>query len=179
MRKQSLCLHLIFSVSLVFMINVIVREGRTEDLPSVLSLIKELAEYEKAPLEVEVTVEEMEKEGFAENPLFRFFVAVNEDNIIGIALYYFKYSTWKGRCIFLEDIIVTQNQRGKGIGAKLFEKVIETAREMKVRRLEWQVLEWNKPAINFYKKYNADLDAEWLNGKLVYEQLQQFKGKMI
>ncbi len=154
---------------------ITVREGRKEDLSSVLALVKELAEYEKAVQEVQVTVEEMEKNGFGENPVFRFFVAENETGIAGIALYYIKYSTWKGPCIFLEDLIVTQNQRGKGTGTMLFEKMIEVAKEMKVRRLEWQVLDWNEPAINFYKKYNADLDGEWLNGKLVYEQLQEFQ----
>lgn len=152
-----------------------IRQGKKEDLPSVLSLIKELAEYEKAPLEVEVTVEEMDKNGFGENPVFKFFVAENEAEIVGMALYYTKYSTWKGPCIFLEDLIVNQNHRRNGIGAMLFERIITLAKEMKVPRLEWQVLEWNEPAINFYKKYNANLDAEWLNGKLVYSQLQEFK----
>lgn len=151
-----------------------IRQGNKEDLPAVLLLIKELAEYEKAPLEVEVTVEEMEKNGFGENPVFRFFVAERDTEIVGMALYYTKYSTWKGPCIFLEDLIVTQTQRKNGIGTLLFEKMIQLAKEQKVPRLEWQVLEWNEPAINFYKKYNANLDSEWLNGKLVYSQLQEF-----
>lgn len=157
--------------------HTIIRKGKKEDLPSVLTLIRELAEYEKAPQEVEVTLEEMEKNGFGDNPLFRFFVAENEAGIVGMALYYTKYSTWKGPCIFLEDLIVTQTQRRNGIGTLLFEKIIELAKEMNVRRLEWQVLEWNKPALDFYKKYNANFDAEWLNGKLVYSQLQEFKTK--
>lgn len=154
---------------------ITIRQGERADLPSVLSLIKELAEYEKAPLEVEVTVEEMEISGFGENPVFRFFVAESNAIIVGMALYYTKYSTWKGPCIFLEDLIVNQSHRRNGIGAMLFERMITLAKEMKVPRLEWQVLEWNEPAINFYKKYNATLDAEWLNGKLVYSQLQEFK----
>ena len=152
-----------------------IRQGKKEDLAAILSLIKELAEYEKAPLEVEVTLEEMDKNGFVENPVFKFFVAENEDGILGMAIYYIKYSTWKGPCIFLEDLIVTQSHRRQGIGALLFEKMIELAKEMKVPRLEWQVLEWNEPAINFYNKYNVNLDADWLNGKLVYSQLQKFK----
>ncbi len=154
---------------------IIIRQGEKKDLPAVLSLIKELAEYEKAPLEVEVTVQEMEQSGFGINPVFEFFVAEKEAEIVGMALYYTKYSTWKGPCIFLEDLIVNQNHRRNGIGAMLFERMITLAKEMKVSRLEWQVLEWNEPAINFYKKYNATLDAEWLNGKLVYSQLQEFK----
>jgi len=159
----------------MMMKNITIREGRKNDLPAVLALIKELALYEKAPQEVEVTLEEMEKSSFGENPFFRFFVAENEKGIIGMALYYIKYSTWKGRCIFLEDLIVTQSQRRGGAGTLLFEKMIELAKIMNVRRLEWQVLDWNEPAINFYKKYNANLDGEWINGKLVYQQLQQFQ----
>ena len=152
-----------------------IREGNKEDLPAILSLIKELAEYEKAPKEVKVTVEEMEKNGFGKHPVFSFFVAESETGIVGMALYYTKYSTWKGPCVFLEDLIVTQSQRRNGIGTLLFERIIQMAKERNVPRLEWQVLEWNEPAINFYKKYNANLDAEWLNGKLVYSQLQEFK----
>ena len=140
-----------------------IRQGKKEDLAAILSLIKELAEYEKTPLEVKVTLEELEKSGFGENPVFRFFVAENEAGIVGMALYYIKYSTWKGPCIFLEDLIVTQSHRRQGIGALLFEKMIELAKEMKMPRLEWQVLEWNEPAINFYKKYNAKFDPEWTN----------------
>jgi len=152
-----------------------IRKGNKEDLPFVLELIKELAEYERAAGEVENNLQEMIKDGFGENPVYHFFVAEENDTIIGIALYYFKYSTWKGKCIFLEDIIVTESKRGKGIGAKLFEEIIKVAKEIKVRRLEWQVLEWNEPALNFYKKYNSNLDPEWINGKLVFEQLQGFK----
>lgn len=151
-----------------------IRKGKKEDLPAVLELIKELAVYERAGNEVENNLEEMLSDGFGEHPVYYFFVAEEKEKIIGIALYYFKYSTWKGKCIFLEDIIVTESQRGKGVGAKLFEEVMKVAKEMKVRRLEWQVLEWNEPAINFYKKYNAILDPEWVNGKLVFEQLQGF-----
>lgn len=151
-----------------------IRKGKKEDLPQVLTLIKELAEYERAAGEVENSLEEMIKDGFGENPVYHFFVAEENGKITGIALYYFKYSTWKGKCIFLEDIIVTESERGKGIGAKLFEEIIKTAKELKVRRLEWQVLEWNEPAINFYKKYNANLDPEWVNGKLIYSQIQDW-----
>lgn len=152
-----------------------IRKGVISDLPEVLTLIKELAEYEKAPLEVENSLAEMQKDGFGDHPIYRLYVAELDRKIVGIAIFYYKYSTWKGKCIFLEDIIVTEKMRGNKIGALLFEKVISIAKEEKVRRLEWQVLDWNEPAINFYKKYEANLDPEWINGKLVYEQLQNFK----
>ncbi len=151
-----------------------IREGKKEDLPATLKLIKELATYEKAPDEVETTVEEMLTDGFSDNPIFYLLVVEENNTIKGIAIYYYKYSTWKGKCLFLEDIVVTESERGKGMGAKLFEAVIAVAKEKKVRRMEWQVLDWNEPALNFYKKYNANLDAEWINGKLVYEELQNF-----
>ena len=136
-----------------------IRVGVKSDLSDILKLIKELAEYEKAPAEVEVTVAEMENWGFGKDKLFDFFVAEKNNIIVGLALYYYKYSTWKGKCLFLEDIIVTEKMRGEGIGKLLFDKVIEVAKEKKVRRMEWQVLEWNEPAIKFYKKYNATLDT--------------------
>lgn len=151
-----------------------ITKGKKEDLPQVLELIKELATYEKAPLEVENTVEEMIQDGFTDQPVFYLLTAKTEGEIRGIAIYYIKYSTWKGKCVFLEDIIVTEKFRGQGIGAKLFEEVILIAKNLKVRRLEWQVLNWNEPAIHFYKRYNANLDPEWLNGKLTYQQLQSF-----
>ena len=134
-----------------------------------IELITELAVYEKAADQVVVTVKDLEQNGFGKNPIFNFFVAEYEGYIIGLALYYIKYSTWKGRCIFLEDIIVTEKFRGKKVGAKLFEKIIEVAKNEKVKRLEWQVLNWNEPALNFYKKYNAYLDSEWINAKLVFD----------
>lgn len=148
-----------------------IRVGEKSDLPNILNLIKELAEYEKAPAEVEVTVSEMENWGFGPNKLFDFFVAEKNGMIVGLALFYYKYSTWKGKCLFLEDIIVTKKRRGSGIGKLLFDKIIEVAKKEKVRRLEWQVLDWNEPAIKFYKKYKATLDPEWLNGKLTNHQL--------
>ena len=115
-----------------------IRKGVKADLPQVLNLIRELAVYERAPLEVTVTVEEMEQDGFGDNPIFKFFVAESENEIIGISLYYIKYSTWKGKCIFLEDIIVTEQLRKHGIGKKLFDEVVKIAKETKVKRLEWQ-----------------------------------------
>lgn len=153
------------------MSDIKIRVGVKEDLANILKLIQELADYEKAPAEVEVTVAEMENWGFGPDKIFDFFVAEKNGVIVGLALYYYKYSTWKGKCLFLEDIIVTEKMRGTGIGKLLFDRIVEVAKDKKVRRLEWQVLEWNEPAIKFYKKYNATLDPEWLNGKLTNHQL--------
>lgn len=157
-----------------------VRVGNEADLPRVLDLVKELALYEKAPDEVEVTLEEMRNWGFGKDSIFEFFVAEEGPppagevgKIVGIALYYYKYSTWKGKCLFLEDIIITESHRRYGLGSKLFDEVVKVAKDKKVRRMEWQVLEWNEPAIKFYHKYNAVLDPEWINGKLTYDQLQR------
>lgn len=155
------------------MSNIIIRRGTESDISAALGLVKELAAYEKAPDEVEVSVEEMKNWGFGKNKVFDFFVAEENGIIIGIALYYYKYSTWKGKCMFLEDIIVTESQRGKGIGKLLFDEIVKVAKAEKVRRLEWQVLEWNEPAINFYKKYNAVLDDEWINCKLTNHHLEK------
>jgi GNAT superfamily N-acetyltransferase len=150
-----------------------IRIGTKTDIPFALNLVKELAAYEKAPNEVEVTIEEMTEWGFGSDKQFDFYVALLDDVIVGMALYYFKYSTWKGQCLFLEDIIVTESQRGKGLGKLLFDKVVQVSKEMKVRRMEWQVLDWNIPAIEFYKKYNSTLDGEWVNCKLTNHQLEK------
>jgi GNAT superfamily N-acetyltransferase len=154
--------------------NISIRKGTKKDLGSALDLIKELALYEKAPHEVTITLEELEKDGFSENPVFQFFVAELNEKTIGIALYYIKYSTWKGKCIFLEDIIVTEAHRKAGIGKKLFDEVVKVAKEMKAPRMEWQVLEWNEPAIKFYEKLNARFDNEWINCKLTGEQIEEY-----
>ena len=151
---------------------VAVRKGQQEDISQALGLVKELADYEKAPQEVEVTLKQMEDWGFGTNKVFDFFVLEEDDKIVGMALYYYKYSTWKGKCIFLEDIIVTAEKRGKGYGALLFDEVVKVAKKENVKRLEWQVLEWNEQAIHFYKKYQSNFDGEWINCKLNFNQLQ-------
>jgi GNAT superfamily N-acetyltransferase len=154
--------------------SIIIRKGLPTDIENTLHLVKELAAYENAPNEVEVTVEEMTNWGFGSDKIFDFYVAEKNNTIVGIAIYYYKYSTWKGKCLFLEDIIVTESQRGKGIGKLLFNKVIEVAKETTVRRMEWQVLDWNKPAIDFYKKYDSTFDGEWINCKLTNHDLEKF-----
>jgi GNAT superfamily N-acetyltransferase len=154
--------------------NITIRKGIKNDLPQALDLVKELAAYEKAPLEVSVTLEEMEEDGFGKHPIFEFFVAEAENKIVGMALYYIKYSTWKGKCLFLEDIIVTESFRKSGIGKKLFDEVVNVAKEKKVRRMEWQVLEWNTPAIKFYEKVNSNFDNEWVNCKLTGDQIENY-----
>lgn len=150
-----------------------IRKGIADDVARALQLVKELAAYEKAPNEVEVTIAEMTEWGFGSDKQFDFYVAILDGVIVGMALYYFKYSTWKGKCLFLEDIIVTESQRGKGLGKLLFDKVVQVSKEVKVRRMEWQVLDWNTPAIEFYKKYDASLDGEWVNCKLTNHQLEK------
>ena len=150
----------------------LIRIGTINDLPQVLNLIKDLAAFENEPYEVEVTIAEMQNWGFGKDKIYDFFVIEIDNKIIGLALYYFKYSTWKGKCLFLEDIIVKENVRNKGYGKKLFNAVVEVAKNTGVKRMEWQVLDWNKNAIEFYNKYQANLDSKWLNCKLNYSQIQ-------
>lgn len=158
---------------------ITIRKGEIHDLPAILDLIKELAAFEKAPNEVSVTLAEMQHHGFGAHAIFEFFVALDEDKIVGLALYYYKYSTWKGRCLFLEDIIVTESKRGLGIGRLLFNEVGKVAQKQGVRRMEWQVLDWNKDAISFYKKMPVHLDAEWINCKLTTKELDDLFGTLL
>jgi GNAT superfamily N-acetyltransferase len=148
------------------------RIATKQDIPDILNLIQVLATYERAPHEVTITPSELEEDGFGNRPLFEVILAELNGKITGMAFYFISYSTWKGRCLFLEDIIVKPEHRKKGIGSILFNKVIEKAREIGAKRLQWQVLEWNEPAIEFYKKYNANIDPEWLNCKLTEEQIR-------
>ena len=145
-----------------------IRRGVKEDLPKALDLIRELAEYEKELDNVSNTVQMMEEDGFGDTPVFGFFVAEDSHkNIVGLALYYYKYSTWKGKRLYLEDLIVTQRERGKGIGKQLFNAVIVQGKTTGCSGMSWQVLNWNEPAINFYDKYyNAAFDSEWVNCRI-------------
>jgi len=142
-----------------------------EDCPRLLELVHELAVFEKAPEEVTVTLKEFEDAGFGEKPVWKTFVAEVEGVIVGFALYYIRYSTWKGCRMYLEDLIVTEEWRGKGVGKLLFDRLIVEAREMGFNGMSWQVLDWNEPAIKFYKKYEAALDGAWINGSLSREQI--------
>jgi GNAT superfamily N-acetyltransferase len=140
-----------------------IREAGSEDCPRMLELIRELAEYEKTPQEVTVTLEHFRQSGFGPKPVWWAFVAEIDGMIQGFALYYIRYSTWKGQRMYLEDIIVTEKSRGKGLGKLLMDRLILEAREKNFSGIVWQVLEWNEPAINFYKKYQARFDDEWTN----------------
>lgn len=154
-------------------VKITISRIKTDHLAGCLALIHELAEYEKAPQEVEVDLEKL-KSDFEENA-FKAFVALDESaNVVGMALYYPIYSTWKGKSIHLEDLIVKTNQRRKGIGKLLFNRLVEEAKNQNVGRLQWQVLDWNKAAIEFYKGYPAVFDGEWLNVKISNKQLQDF-----
>ena len=151
---------------------ITIRRAVKNDCARLLELITELAIYEKAPDDVTVTLEHFGESGFGKNPVWWAFVATSSPNpvsskgegeIVGFALYYIRYSTWKGQAMYLEDIIVTEAMRGNKIGKVLFDRLIEEAKEKKINRIIWQVLDWNEPAINFYKKYNAEFDGGWLN----------------
>ena len=147
-----------------------IRRAVKEDCPRLLELVQELATYERAADQVTVTLDHFIESGFGEKPVWWAFVASlpptpsnGGAKVIGFALYYIRYSTWKGQAMYLEDIIVTDKVRGKGIGKLLFDRLIEEAKEKKFHRVVWQVLDWNEPAINFYKKYKADFDQGWVN----------------
>lgn len=145
---------------------ITIRPARKEDCPAMLELIKELAVYEKAPEEVTVSLQHFEESGFGEQPVWWGFVACAEDTIVAFALYYIRYSTWKGQRMYLEDILVTEQWRGQGIGALLMTALQEEARKKQLHGISWQVLNWNEPAIRFYQKYHAMFDDEWTNCRI-------------
>jgi len=141
-----------------------IRRAVKQDCARLLELVKELAVYEKAPEEVTVSLTHFEESGFGEKPVWWAFVAEVNGKVEGFALYYIRYSTWKGQRLYLEDLVVTEDMRGKGLGKMLFDALIEETKEKKLSGMVWQVLDWNEPAINFYKKYySARLDPEWIN----------------
>ncbi|RXR24144.1 GNAT family N-acetyltransferase [Flavobacterium stagni] len=138
-----------------------IRKAKPEDMKQVLERIRELAVFEKEPDAVVITEEDLIRDGFSEHPLFYCFVAEEANELLGIALYYYRYSTWKGKTIHLEDLIVKEDQRGKGIGFELYKAIIQKGKEEGVRRIEWAVLEWNTPAIAFYEKTGAKVFSDW------------------
>ncbi len=141
--------------------NYIIRKATKEDMPQVFRLIKELAHFEKEADAVEVTIEDLENDGFSEHPAFQCFVAEVDNIVEGIALIYNRYSTWKGKAIHLEDLIVSKKMRGSGLGSALLDEVIKYAHHLGVKRVNWEVLDWNEPAINFYEKKGADVKRDW------------------
>ena len=150
-----------------------IRKGLKKDLPSVLKLIKELANYENALEEVTITLNDLERDGFGIRPWYWFLVVENKNEIIGLSFYWIRYSTWKGKFLFLEDFIIKEKYRRNGIGAELFEATIKISKQLNLNGMIWQVLDWNTPAINFYKKYNANISSAWLNGKLTKNQINE------
>jgi GNAT superfamily N-acetyltransferase len=142
---------------------IAIRRAVKEDCPRLLELIRELADYERAPEQVTVTADHFADSGFGPHRVWWAFVATVDGQVEGFALYYIRYSTWKGQRLYLEDFVVTQKMRGKGLGKLLFERVLEEMKEKKFKGMVWQVLDWNEPAINFYKKYQASFDAGWIN----------------
>ncbi len=146
-----------------------IRTATPKDVSYIFDLIKELALYEKAPEQVTNTSENLHYDLF-EAPICEAIVAEENEEILGFALYYTSYSTWKGRCLYLEDFYVKEKCRKRGIGKLLFDEVVRIAKAKKVKRMDWQVLEWNEPGLQFYKKENATLDSEWVNGRLFFEE---------
>ena len=154
-----------------------IRKGIKEDMPAVLGLIKELATFEKEPNAVVVTVADLERDGFGENPFFHTFIAEENEEIVGMALYYYRYSTWKGKTIHLEDLIVKEEKRGAGLGFKLYSEVIAQGKCDGVRRIEWNVLDWNAPAIEFYEKSGAKVFKDWLVAQMDEKGIDAFLEK--
>ncbi len=152
----------------------LIRKAKKQDMPAVLELIHELARFENEPDAVKISVETLEKEGFGEHPLFICFVAEEEGKIEGMALAYYRFSTWKGRTLHLEDLIVRQEKRGTGLGSALFQRVIEFARAENLKRAEWVVLDWNQHAIDFYERSGAQVLKSWYTVQMDEESIESF-----
>ncbi len=150
-----------------------IREAQKQDCKRLLELVQELADFERAPDEVTITYEEFVTAGFGAKPVWKAFVAEQDGKIEGFALYYIRFSTWKGLRLYLEDFYVTPNARGKGLGTLLFETIIKEAQLKGFNGISWQVLDWNEPAIKFYSKYQSAIESGWLNASLSKEQLSQ------
>jgi GNAT superfamily N-acetyltransferase len=152
--------------------NTHIREAQPEDVPVIMALVKELAEFEKAPHEVETTEALLLADGFGKHPAYKAIMAELDGQVRGMAVYYFSYSTWKGRSMYIDDIVVFKEFRGNGLGKALMDKLVQIAKDENVGKLHWQVLDWNEPAIRFYKKYKATFDAEWVNVTVSRKNLQ-------
>ncbi|HQW06036.1 MAG: GNAT family N-acetyltransferase [Flavobacteriales bacterium] len=153
--------------------NVRIRRAEPADVPRMLELVRELAVFEKEPEAVTVTLEHMQDAGFGPDPVWVGWVAENEKETVGLAICYERYSTWKGRRLYLEDIVVTENARGQRIGEKLFRACAEYAVEKDYAGMLWQVLDWNTDAIRFYERFGSALDPQWVNGSLELEELKK------
>lgn len=151
-----------------------IKKATKADIPEILGLIKELAEFEKAPNEVSVTEETLLKDGFSDHPLFYTIVGEVDGEIVGMALYFYKYSTWKGKVMHLEDLIIRQTERGKGYGKALLNEIIAIAKSQDLKRIDWQVLDWNAPAVQFYESIGAEIQKEWWNCRLDKQNLKNY-----
>lgn len=152
-----------------------IRKALRTDAEQIHALIRELGIYEKAEHEIQTTPEQFAQDGFGERPLYESFVAINEEKrVIGTALFYFAYSTWKGKMLYLDDLIVTESYRRKGIGMRLLDTLMNYAKETNTKMVKWQVLNWNEPAIQFYEKIGAALDDEWINCSLNSDKIQRY-----
>ena len=149
--------------------NIIVREAKKEDVDRIYYLIKQLAIFEKEENAVKISPEELEKDGFGDHPFYKCIVAEYENEVIAFALYYIRYSTWKGKSVYLEDFLVDEKYRSKGVGKILFEEIIGISKEMGVRQLNWQVLDWNEGAIRFYERYKTNFSKDWVNCSILFE----------
>ena len=158
--------------------NITIRKSQKEDMPRVLELIQELADFEKEPHEVEVTVEDLQKDGYGNLPKFTCFVAEIDNTIEGIALVYFRYSTWKGQVLHLEDLIVSQEKRGSGLGSLLLDEVVKFGDQLGVKRISWEVLDWNESAIKFYEKKGANVMRDWDVVQLNKEGIKTYLSKL-
>lgn len=154
---------------------IVVRPATPADMEAVLALINELAVYERMPDAVEISAQTLIADGFGAETFFGCIVAEIDHTVVGMALFYPKYSTWQGRCLYLEDLIVHHEFRHRGVGSDLFEAVISEAAKKQCARLEWQVLAWNEPALKFYQKFGATFDPEWHNGRLTRHQLNELQ----
>lgn len=154
-----------------------IRDARREDMPQILKLIQELADFERESHEVELTVEDLEKSGFGAHPAFHCFVAESEGLILGSALVFWRFSTWKGKVLHLEDLIVTEEARGKGLGNALLTEVVKYGHAQGVKRIQWEVLDWNEPAIKFYEGKGAKVLRDWNVVHLREAEIKSFMEK--